>query len=106
MATRVFASTNPKMKAEDYHGGAKFERVLPDISDAQTVIGGVKSVNLELTFEEALKLSLALTSCLHELNRYNRGRTAGKEMGMLLSIKIENASIAVIEKKIRTKKEL
>lgn len=101
MAKRVFVSTNPKSKAEDYHGGGRFERVLPNISDAQAVVGGVKSVNLELTFEEALKLSLAIDSCLQKLNRYNRGTSEGRGMGMLLSIKMENSSVAVIEKKVK-----
>lgn len=103
MPNRVFATTNAARKADDYHGGARYERVMPDVSNAEAVSGGVKSVNLELTFEEALKLSLAISSCLHELNRYNRGTAEGRGMGMLLSIKTDNSSITVIEKKIKFK---
>jgi hypothetical protein len=33
---------------------------------------GVKSVNIDLTFEEALRLSLSTQSALQSLNRYNR----------------------------------
>lgn len=78
---RVFAEGAIKTKASDYHGMARFVRSLPDLATKD-----VKSVNLELSFEEALKLQLALSSCLHQLNRYNRGRAQGKEMGVLLSI--------------------
>ena len=45
---------------------------LPDVA-AQ----GVKSVNINLTFEEALKLNLALDSCVHSINRYHRGTKKG-----------------------------
>ena len=90
---RVFADKKPKTKAEDYHGGAGFSRASPDIYEQ-----GVKSLNLEISFEEALKLSLALQSCLISLNRYNRGTKVGKSMGLLLSIKMDNSSITVIEK--------
>lgn len=94
---RVFAKQDVATKAEDYYGGAKYARTLPNIADA-----GVKSVNIEIRFEEALKLSLALQSCLADLNRYNRGTQAGREMGVLLSIKTENESIAVMERRLKS----
>lgn len=93
---RVFISEDVATKAEDYHGGARYQRTLPDIAGK-----GVRSVNIEIPFEEALKLSLALQSCLVQLNRYHRGTAAGREMGVLLSIKTENTSISVIEKRVR-----
>ena len=99
MAKTVFGPSIAKTKAEDYHGVARYTRSLPDIG----VSPGVKSLNLEFTFEEALKLSLALNSCVLELNRYNRGTIEGRDMGMLLSIKTGNSSIAVIRKRIRHK---
>ena len=95
---RVFPrKTEIQTKAEDYYGAAGYERTLPDIAD-----NGIKSVNIEIRFEEALKLSLALQSCLSQLNRYNRGSTAGRDMGVLLSIKTDNKSIAVMERRIRS----
>ncbi|MGH9785809.1 MAG: hypothetical protein ACRD88_16680, partial [Terriglobia bacterium] len=83
-------------KADDYHGSAKFTRTTPDMATA-----GVKSLNLEVPFEEALRLSLALHSCVQALNRYNRSTAQGRDMGALLSIKIENSSISVIEAPMR-----
>jgi hypothetical protein len=66
---------------------------------------GVKSVNVHLSFEEAMKLSLAIQSCLIQLNRYNRSTTAGREMGLSLSLKTDNTSITVIETRVRQAEE-
>jgi hypothetical protein len=54
-------------KSDDYHGMADYVRTQPDVAAA-----GVRSINIELTFDEALRLSLAIQSCLLNLNRYNR----------------------------------
>jgi hypothetical protein len=58
-----------------------------------------------MTFDEALKLSLAIQSGLMQLNRYNRWTTAGREMGLLLSFKTDSRSITVIEKRVRPDEE-
>ncbi len=94
---RSFSDDGIPTKAEDYHGMAKYVRTQPDVA-AQ----GVRSINVELTFEEALKLSLAIQSSLMQLNRYNRTTTAGREMGLLLSLKTETSSVTVIEKRVRS----
>jgi hypothetical protein len=82
-------------KGKGYHGFARYASLSPDVA-AQ----GVKSVNINLTFEEALKLSLALETCLHSINRYHRGTKTGKSTGVCLSVK--TGSIAVIETVLRT----
>ncbi len=97
---RSFSDDNIPTKADDYHGLADYVRTQPDIA-AQ----GVKSVNIEMSFEEALRLSLAIQSCLMQLNRYKRSTTAGREMGMLLSIKTDSNTITVIEKRVRPAEE-
>jgi hypothetical protein len=92
---RSFSDDDIRTKSDDYHGLAHYVRTQPDIG-AQ----GVKSANIELNFDEALKLSLAVQACLMQLNRYNRSTIAGREMGMLLSIKTDSRSITVIEKRV------
>jgi len=79
-------------KALDYHGACSFGRVSPDVASQ-----GIKSLNIEVPFEEALKLHLALDSCLHAVNGYNRSTSKGRAMGVVLSVKTESSSIAVIE---------
>jgi hypothetical protein len=93
---RSFSDENIPTKADDYHGLADYVRAQPDIG-AQ----GIKSVNIEMTFEEALRLSLAIQSCVMQLNRFKRSTTGGREMGMLLSIKTDSNTVTVIEKRVR-----
>lgn len=100
MAKRSFSDDNIPLKADDYHGLADYVRTQPDIAQQD-----VKSVNIEMTFEEALRLSLAVQSCVMQLNRYKRSSTQGREMGMLLSIKTDSNTITVIEKRIRPDEE-
>ena len=92
MAKRAFSSDDTPVKAADYHGALGHARLSPDIASK-----GIKSVNIEITLEEALKLHLALGSCLHAVNRYNRSTAKGKAMCVVLSMKTESSSIAVIE---------
>jgi hypothetical protein len=96
---RAFSPLGLPEKAVDYHGASRFTRVSPDVA-----LQGVKSLNIEVPFDEALKLSLALDACLHALNRYNRSTTKGRAMGLLLSVKMDNSSIAVIEAPLRSPK--
>jgi hypothetical protein len=97
---RSFSDDNIPLEADDYHGLAGYVRTQPDIAEK-----GVKSVNIEMTFEEAIRLSLAVQSCVMQLNRYKRSATEGREMGMLLSIKTDSNSITVIEKRVRPEEE-
>lgn len=95
MNRRSFSDDDIPTKAQDYHGLAEFVRTQPDVAAK-----GVKSINIEMTFEEALRFSLAVQSCLLALNRYKRSTTAGREMGLLLSIKTDSHTITVIEKRV------
>lgn len=54
-----------------------------------------------MSFDQALRLSLALQSCLQAINRYNRNTTKGKSMGVVLSIKLGNKAISVIEAAVK-----
>jgi hypothetical protein len=94
MATRSFTK-KPKPKSDDYHGSCQIASLPEKYTAADSVIP--KSLNLAITFEEALKLSVAIQGCLQSLNRYNRSTKAGKEMGLALSIKFDEKQITVIE---------
>ena len=93
---RSFSVDNIPVKADDYHGLAGYVRIQPDMAEQ-----AVKSVNIEMNFEEALRLSLAIQLCVMQLNRYKRSTTQGREMGMLLSIKTDSNTITVIEKRVK-----
>lgn len=93
---RSFSDGDVPTKADDYHGLAGYVRTQPDVEQQ-----GVKSVNIEFTFEEALRLSLAIQACLLQLNRYKRSTVEGREMGMCLSLKTDNNTVVVIEKRVK-----
>jgi hypothetical protein len=96
MATkRSFSPDGLPMKAADYHGMAKYVRTSPDVT-AQ----GIDSLNVYMTFEEALRFSLAVQSAVMNLNRYNRAAAAGRDMGLLLSLKTADKSVTVIERSV------
>ena len=93
---RSFSPDGVPEKQHDYHGSCHFERTKPDI-DAK----GVESVNIELTFEDALRLSTAIQSAVIRLNRYNRSTTKGRVMGMCLSVKVPTRIIHILETRVR-----
>lgn len=97
MSKRAFSRSDTPEKATDYHGGCRYAGLSPDIAGR-----GVKSVNIDISFEEALKLSLALESCLHAVNRYNRSTAKGRAMGVCLSLKTEAGNVTVIEVPVRS----
>jgi hypothetical protein len=92
---RSFSPSEIREKKDDYHGYCRVSRLPPNIADKN-----IRSVNMSLTFEEALRLSTALQSAILKLNRYNRSATSGKKMGLVLSLKTQNKMINVIEKKV------
>jgi hypothetical protein len=90
---RAFSPDSLPEKIDDYHGGCRVYRVSPDIAAK-----GVQSVNVVLTFDEALRLSTAIQSGVLRLNRYNRAVKSGREMGLCLSLKSD--TVRVIETKL------
>ena len=95
-AKRSFSADDTPKKSEDYHGMAKYASTSPDITAK-----GVESVNVHFSFEEALRLSLAIQACLLNLNKYDRSMgSAGRNMGLSLSIKTASKSVAVIETQV------
>lgn len=95
---RSFSADDIPTKSDDYHGLAEYVRTQPDVA-AQDV----KSINIEMDFAEAVRFSLAVQSCVLQLNRYKHSTVKGREMGMLLSIKTESNTVTVIEKRVRPK---
>jgi hypothetical protein len=92
-SNRSFSPSDVPQKKEDYHGNCRVYRLSPDIASR-----GIQSVNINLSFEEALRLSTAIQSAILALNRNNRSAKAGKEMGVCLSLK--GNALAVMESKL------
>lgn len=93
---RSFSPAGVPEKGEDYHGGCRFDRTSPDMKSK-----GLQSLNIDLSFEDALRLSTAIQSAVMKLNRYDRRDGEGKRMGLLLSIKENGSAISVAEVRLR-----
>jgi hypothetical protein len=58
------------------------------------------TVNFVLSFEEALKLNLAVDECVHKLGRYNRATSVGKGAGLSIVIHLDKGRIRIQEGKV------
>lgn len=96
---RGFSPSDLPEKQDDYHGGCQYARTTPDLPSKD-----VKSVNIELMFEESLRLATAIQSAVQRLNRYDRSKREGKMMGLCLSLKVKGTAISVIEVQVEPPK--
>ncbi len=94
-SNRVFPKSYARRKAEDNFGSGRFVWASPDLGGQ-----GIKSLNMEFTFEEGLKILIGLQTCMQELTKYDRRTVEGRAMGVMLSVKLDNKSLSVIEKKV------
>ena len=78
-------------------GGCTFSSTSPEWVNVTTE---TKILNVQITFEEALKLSLAIDECVRKLNSYKRSTRAGKSMGLNLAIHIGTERVTINEEKV------
>ncbi len=57
-------------------------------------------LNVAVTFENGLKLALAIDECLRRLNSYNRNTRAGRRSAMNIAIHLEQERITVNEQSL------
>lgn len=79
-------------------GGCSFNRTLPSHASFSP---NTKKVNVEVSFEDALKLHLAIGECIRKLNQYKRSTTAGKRTALNLLIHLDGSRITVNETKAK-----
>ena len=63
------------------------------------------SVNMILSFEEALKLHFGLGQALAKLNTYSRSTTAGKNAGVNLCLYVHQKRITITEDTLATREK-
>jgi len=80
------------------YGSARINRLSPKIED---VSERTKAVNIVLSYEEALKLNMALQNGLMKLVQLNRATTAGKAEGINLTVYLQSERIAVNPVKVK-----
>ncbi len=83
-------------------GGCDFGRTSPPVA---ALSPNTQVLNLEIGFEEALKLHLAIGECVRRLNSYKRSTTAGKRTALNLAIHLSKNRITVNETKLPAKED-
>jgi hypothetical protein len=78
-------------------GDCKFSKTSPASLNEHTT-----AVNFTISFEEALKFSLAVDECVRKLNSYNRGNARGKQAALALIVHLDTKRIRVSEGKVNS----
>jgi hypothetical protein len=91
--------TSPAIKKFSF-GISSFARTSPSLD---ALSPDTKVLNLEISFEEALKLNLAIDECVRRLNSYKRSTSAGKRSGLNLAIHLSRGVITINEAKLPAK---
>lgn len=79
-------------------GTCDYAFVSPDRSE---LTSKTKILNVVVSFEDALKLNLALDECIRKINRYKRSTTAGKRAAVNICLHLNSSRIAVSEGKLK-----
>jgi len=84
-------------KKEASFGSCGIAKISPHKED---ITPDTKVLNLHISFEEALKLNLAIDECLRTLNKYNRSMKEGKRTALNMAIHLHADRITIVESKI------
>lgn len=91
------ANPNSPAKKTFSFGGCDYAKLSP----LQNKLSGTtKVLNITISFEDALKLDLAIDECVRKLNSYKRSTTGGKRSALNLAIHLGQGRITVNEGKI------
>ena len=75
-------------------GGCTFEGTSPKLANLSPQ---TPMLNVWMSFEEALKFSLAVQECVRKLNSYHRGTKAGRQTGLNMALHLQRHRITVNE---------
>ncbi len=78
-------------------GGCNLGKLSPKQEDLAPT---TKILNITMSFEDALKFSLAVDECVRKLNSYNRSMTAGKRAALNVAVHLDKNRVTVNEGKI------
>ena len=84
---------SPAMKTFSF-GGCDFGRTSPSV---EALSPNTQVLNIDIGFEEALKLHLAIGECIRKLNSYKRSTSAGKRTALNLAIHLSKRRVTINE---------
>ena len=89
-------AASPKTKSFSF-GGCSFGKVSPKLD---AITSATKVLNVTISFEDALKLNLAVDECIRKLNSYKRSTAAGKKSALNIAIHLDKGRVTVNEGKM------
>jgi hypothetical protein len=78
-------------------GGCEFGKLSPQLDNLSA---STRVLNVTLSFEDALKLNLAIDECTRQLNSYKRSTTLGKRSALNLALHLNKGRVTVNEGKL------
>ena len=91
---------SPPIKTFSF-GGCDFNRTSPKL---EALSPATQVLNIEVDFEEALKLHLAIGECVRKLNTYKRSTKAGKRTALNLAIHLSKGRVTINESRTQATK--
>ena len=85
--------TRPATKTFSF-GGCDIENTSPTLA---ALTSKTSILNVRVSFEESLKLHLAIGECIRKLNTYKRNTKAGRRTGVNLAIHLQKNRFTVNE---------
>jgi hypothetical protein len=75
-------------------GGCAVSSFSPEVLKLSST---TEMLNVSMSFEDALKFSLAIQECVRKLNSYNRSTGAGKRTGLNIAVHLQKRRLTVNE---------
>jgi hypothetical protein len=91
---------SPAVKTFSF-GGCDFGRTSPQVG---ALSPDTQILNIEIGFEEALKLHLAIGECIRKLNSYKRSTSTGKRTALNMAIHLSKGRVTINEAKLPDKR--
>lgn len=89
-------AASPETKSFSF-GGCNFGKLSPKL---EAITPATKVLNLTISFEDALKLNLAIDECVRKLNSYKRSTAAGKRSALNIAVHLDKGRVTVNEGKL------
>lgn len=90
-------------KKERITGSCRFEGTSPRVGSIQP---DTRVIAISLTFEEALKLNLAVDECVRKLNALNKNAKGAKDVGLGLIVYLDKGRINVMPDGVRPRPDI
>jgi hypothetical protein len=83
-----------KIPLKTTFGGCTGSSIGPAVSNLSA---NTRILNVTVSFEEALKLNLAIQECIRKLNGYNRATSEGRDTALTVAVHLQDKRLTINE---------